>query len=138
MTQQQELATFGAGCFWCVEAIFQDMRGVEKVVSGYMGGAVANPSYEAVCTGTTGHAEVIQVTFDPSVVSYETLLEVFWRTHDPTTLNRKGQITKRVPLPGRVLPQRRTAANGRSLPHQNGSDEAFGRTRLSDRNHGRN
>ncbi|MDA0244345.1 MAG: peptide-methionine (S)-S-oxide reductase MsrA [Chloroflexi bacterium] len=90
MTQQQELATFGAGCFWCVEAIFQDMRGVEKVVSGYMGGAVANPSYEAVCTGTTGHAEVIQVTFDPSVVSYETLLEVFWRTHDPTTLNRQG------------------------------------------------
>ena len=90
MTQQHELATFGAGCFWCVEAIFQDVRGVEKVVSGYMGGAVANPSYEAVCTGTTGHAEVIQITFDPAVVSYETLLEIFWRTHDPTTLNRQG------------------------------------------------
>lgn len=90
MTQQQELATFGAGCFWCVEAIFQDMRGVEKVVSGYMGGEVPNPTYQAVCTGTTGHAEVIQITFDPALVSYETLLEVFWRTHDPTTLNRQG------------------------------------------------
>ena len=85
-----ELATFGAGCFWCVEAIFQRVDGVEKVVSGYAGGHVKNPSYKEVCQGTTGHAEVCQLSFDPAVVSYEELLEVFWQTHDPTTLNRQG------------------------------------------------
>lgn len=85
-----ELATFGAGCFWCVEAIFQRIEGVEKVVSGYSGGHVKNPSYKEVCQGTTGHAEVCQLSFDPDVVSYEELLEVFWQTHDPTTLNRQG------------------------------------------------
>ncbi len=84
------LATFGAGCFWCVEAIFQRVDGVEKVVSGYSGGQVKNPSYKEVCQGTTGHAEVCQLTFDPSVVSFEELLEIFWKTHDPTTLNRQG------------------------------------------------
>jgi peptide-methionine (S)-S-oxide reductase len=85
-----ETATFGAGCFWCTEAVFQRMNGVVKVVSGYTGGQVANPSYEQICTGTTGHAEVAQITFDPKKTSYQELLEVFWRTHDPTTLNRQG------------------------------------------------
>lgn len=85
-----ELATFGSGCFWCVEAIFQRIEGVEKVVSGYAGGHVKNPSYKEVCQGTTGHAEVCQLSYDPNIVSFEELLEVFWLTHDPTTLNRQG------------------------------------------------
>ena len=85
-----EKATFGAGCFWCVEAIFQDIKGVTKVESGYTGGHVKNPAYREVCNGTTGHAEVIQLTYNPDVVSYETLLEAFWLSHDPTTLNRQG------------------------------------------------
>jgi peptide-methionine (S)-S-oxide reductase len=85
-----ELATFGAGCFWCVEAIFQRVDGVEKVVSGYSGGHVKNPSYKEVCTGTTGHAEVCQLSYNPEAVSFDELLEIFWQTHDPTTLNRQG------------------------------------------------
>ena len=85
-----ELATFGAGCFWCTEAMFQDLKGVDKVVSGYMGGQVDNPTYKAVCTGTTGHAEVIQIYFDSSTITYETLLEALWYAHDPTQLNRQG------------------------------------------------
>lgn len=85
-----QAATFGSGCFWCTEAVFQRVKGVKTVASGYSGGSVPNPSYYEVCTGTTGHAEVIQVTFDPAVVSYPQLLEVFWRSHDPTTLNRQG------------------------------------------------
>lgn len=85
-----EKATLGAGCFWCVEAIFQDLAGVKKVESGYAGGHVNNPTYKQVCGGRTGHAEVIQITFDPKVISYEDILEVFWYTHDPTTLNRQG------------------------------------------------
>lgn len=84
------LITLGAGCFWCVEAVFQRLNGVEKVVSGYSGGFVENPSYRDICTGTTGHAEVVQVYYDPSKVSLHELLEVFWATHDPTTLNRQG------------------------------------------------
>ncbi|MHA8057517.1 peptide-methionine (S)-S-oxide reductase MsrA [Aquirufa nivalisilvae] len=87
---QLETITFGAGCFWCVEAVYQRVKGVHKVVSGYMGGKMKNPSYRDVCTGLTGHAEVCQLTFDPKVVSFETLLEIFWQTHDPTTLNRQG------------------------------------------------
>lgn len=83
-------ATFGAGCFWCVEAIFQRVKGVEKIESGYSGGSVKNPTYEQVCTGKTGHAEVIRIEYDESIVSFETLLEVFWHTHDPTTLNQQG------------------------------------------------
>lgn len=83
-------ATFGGGCFWCTEAIFQQLKGVESVASGYSGGQVKNPSYREVCNGTTGHAEAIQVSFDPSVISYEQLLQVFFTTHDPTTLNRQG------------------------------------------------
>jgi peptide-methionine (S)-S-oxide reductase len=83
-------ATFGAGCFWCVEAVYQELKGVKKVVSGYAGGTVKNPTYQQVCTGTTGHAEVAQLTYDPEVVTYPELLEVFWKTHDPTTLNRQG------------------------------------------------
>jgi peptide-methionine (S)-S-oxide reductase len=86
----RELATFGAGCFWCVEAVFQRLEGVDKVVSGYAGGHVDNPTYKQVCEGTTGHAEVCQITYDPSIISYKELLEVFWKTHDPTTLNRQG------------------------------------------------
>ncbi len=85
-----ELATFGGGCFWCTEAVFLDVKGVEKVVSGYMGGKVKNPTYREVSSGLTGHAEVIQVTYDPNVISYPELLEIFWKTHDPTTLNRQG------------------------------------------------
>jgi peptide-methionine (S)-S-oxide reductase len=83
-------ATFGNGCFWCTEAIFQQLKGVESVASGYSGGRINNPSYREVCDGTTGHAEVLQVQFDPTVISYEKLLEVFFTTHDPTTLNRQG------------------------------------------------
>ncbi len=90
MSTQYEIATLGAGCFWCVEAIFQDVQGVQNVVSGYAGGSVENPTYQQVCTGTTGHAEAVQMTFDPAVISYAELLEIFWRTHDPTTLNRQG------------------------------------------------
>ena len=85
-----QLATFGGGCFWCVEAVIQRLKGVEKVVSGYTAGMTENPDYRAICTGTTGHAEVIQVTFDPEVISYKDLLTVFMTTHDPTTLNRQG------------------------------------------------
>ncbi len=83
-------ATFGAGCFWCIEAVFQELTGVKKVISGYSGGTLKNPSYEQVCSGSTGHAEVAQISFDPDEISYEDLLYVFWRTHDPTTLNRQG------------------------------------------------
>ncbi|MCX7743224.1 MAG: peptide-methionine (S)-S-oxide reductase MsrA [Flavobacteriales bacterium] len=85
-----DTATFGAGCFWCVEAIFQRVNGVVSVESGYMGGSIKNPSYREVCTGKTGHAEVCQLTYDPAVISYDELLEIFWQTHDPTTLNRQG------------------------------------------------
>lgn len=85
-----ETATFGAGCFWCVEAVFQQLEGVHTVVSGYTGGTTVNPNYKAVCMGMTGHAEVIQIEFDSEVISFEELLEVFWQTHDPTTLNRQG------------------------------------------------
>ncbi|MBC8082746.1 MAG: peptide-methionine (S)-S-oxide reductase MsrA [Hymenobacter sp.] len=88
-----ELATFGAGCFWCVEAVFQDLQGVQKVVSGYSNGRIANPTYREVCSGLTGHAEVIQITYDPQIISFAELLEVFWKTHDPTTLNRQGGDT---------------------------------------------
>lgn len=83
-------ATLGAGCFWCVEAVFLELQGIYSVVSGYMGGHMENPTYKAVCSGTTGHAEVAQILFDPNVISYEEILEVFWVSHDPTTLNRQG------------------------------------------------
>ncbi|QSE98242.1 peptide-methionine (S)-S-oxide reductase MsrA [Fulvivirga lutea] len=83
-------AIFGAGCFWCIEAVFQQIKGVSNIQSGYMGGKVKNPSYREVCGGLTGHAEIIQFDFDPAVVSYKELLEIFWKTHDPTTLNRQG------------------------------------------------
>jgi peptide-methionine (S)-S-oxide reductase len=85
-----EKAVFGAGCFWCIEAMFQDLEGVEKVQSGYMGGHQDNPTYKQVCTGTTGHAEVLLVHFDPTVIKYEDLLLAFWYVHDPTQLNRQG------------------------------------------------
>ncbi|WP_072356952.1 peptide-methionine (S)-S-oxide reductase MsrA [Chitinophaga sancti] len=88
--EKVETATFGGGCFWCTEAQFQYLDGVLKVESGFSGGTVANPSYEEVCTGTTGHAEVIQVTYDPAKVSYDELLKAFWTAHDPTQLNRQG------------------------------------------------
>ena len=85
-----EIATLGAGCFWCVEAIFERIPGVSDVKSGYMGGAILNPTYKAVCSGQTGHAEVVQLTFDPEKVTYREILEWFWQLHDPTTLNRQG------------------------------------------------
>jgi len=92
MTQDDKLvkATFGSGCFWCTEAIFDRVEGVKSVTSGYAGGSVANPTYKQVCTGSTGHAEVIQLTYNPNEISYDELLEIFWKTHDPTTLNRQG------------------------------------------------
>jgi len=86
----KELATFGAGCFWCVEAVFLSLKGVISVQSGYSGGYTENPTYKEVCTGNTGHAEVVQIEFDPEVISYAELLEAFWQVHDPTTLNRQG------------------------------------------------
>ena len=88
--RKRETATLAGGCFWCVEAVFDELRGVESVASGYTGGDVANPSYQQVCTGRTGHAEAIEIRFDPQVVSYRELLEVFFTVHDPTTLNRQG------------------------------------------------
>ena len=92
MTAQhgRELATLGGGCFWCLEAVFKDLKGVESVVSGYAGGHVDHPSYEQVCGGRTGHAEVVQISFDPAVVSYRDLLDVFFTIHDPTTKDRQG------------------------------------------------
>jgi peptide-methionine (S)-S-oxide reductase len=88
--QPKEVATLGGGCFWCLEAVFDDVRGVESVESGYAGGDEPNPTYRQVCAGTTGHAEVVQVTFDPRVISFRELLEIFFTIHDPTTLNRQG------------------------------------------------
>lgn len=90
METQSETATFANGCFWCTEAVFQKLRGVEKVSSGYTGGHVENPTYEQVCNKDTGHAEALQIQYDPRQISFEELLEVFWKTHDPTTLNRQG------------------------------------------------
>lgn len=87
---QREVATLAGGCFWCLEAVYDDMKGIESVESGYMGGQIANPTYEQVCGGKTGHAEVVQVTFDPNVVSFRDILQVFFVIHDPTTLNRQG------------------------------------------------
>src|SRR5262245_24693240 len=87
---RREQATFGGGCFWCLEAVFEYLQGVEKVASGYAGGSAANPTYKQVCGGNTGHAEVVQITFDPNVISFRDLLDVFFATHDPTTLNRQG------------------------------------------------
>lgn len=86
----REVATLGGGCFWCLEAVYEELRGVEKVESGYSGGSMPDPTYREVCSGTTGHAEVVQVTFDPSVVSFREILGVFFTIHDPTTLNRQG------------------------------------------------
>lgn len=90
MEKNLQTVILGNGCFWCTEAIFQQVRGVQTVESGYIGGAVANPTYEQVCTGTTGHAEALKITYDSNILSIEDLLKVFWETHDPTTLNRQG------------------------------------------------
>ena len=91
--QNIEQATFGAGCFWCVEAVFEQLDGVIDVRSGYTGGSTENPTYEDICTGNTGHAEVIQIDFDSTLISYDKLLDIFWKSHDPTTLNRQGGDT---------------------------------------------
>jgi peptide-methionine (S)-S-oxide reductase len=90
MSETREVVTLGGGCFWCLEGVFEQLRGVEKVESGYTGGNMPNPTYQQVCTGSTGHAEVVQVTFDPAVISFRDILDVFFATHDPTTLNRQG------------------------------------------------
>jgi peptide-methionine (S)-S-oxide reductase len=100
MATNQEVATLAGGCFWCLDAVYRMLKGVTKVESGYAGGHVANPSYKDVCTGTTGHAEVVRITFDPSIISYRDLLGVFFTNHDPTTLNRQG---------GDIGPQYRSA-----------------------------
>ncbi len=89
-TDNKQTATLAGGCFWCLEAMFKELKGVERVVSGYTGGALPNPSYEQVCSGETGHAEAVQITFDTKVISYREILDVFFSTHDPTTLNRQG------------------------------------------------
>ncbi len=94
MADTLETATLGGGCFWCVEAVYQELRGVHSVVSGYTGGTVEHPTYYQVCDGTTGHAEVVQITFDPQLITFAEVLDVFWRTHDPTTLNRQGYATR--------------------------------------------
>lgn len=88
--ENTQLATFGSGCFWCTEAVYERVKGVLSVTSGYAGGKIDNPSYEEVCSGSTGHAEVIQLAYNPDIISYDELLEIFWKTHDPTTLNRQG------------------------------------------------
>jgi peptide-methionine (S)-S-oxide reductase len=88
--RRMEVATLAGGCFWCTEAVFRQLKGVERVESGYSGGKLENPTYEQVSTGTTGHAETVQITFDPDVISYKEILEIFFSTHDPTTLNRQG------------------------------------------------
>ena len=90
LPQSREIATLAGGCFWCLEAVYDELKGVEDVVSGYAGGRVPNPSYELVCTGATGHAEVVQIAFDPKIISFKEILEVFFTIHDPTTLNRQG------------------------------------------------
>lgn len=90
MSEQREVATLGGGCFWCLDAVYREIQGVTSVVSGYAGGSVAHPTYEQVCTGTTNHAEVVLVEFDPGVISYGDILEIFWSIHDPTTPNRQG------------------------------------------------
>ena len=90
MADSLEMTTLGGGCFWCVEAVYQELQGVQSAVSGYAGGAVENPTYYQVCNGTTGHAEVVQITFDPRLIMFEDILYVFWRTHNPTTLNQQG------------------------------------------------
>lgn len=90
MESRSDLATLAGGCFWCLEAVFEKIEGVERVVSGYTGGSAANPNYRQVCTGATGHAEVVQVTFDPAKISFKEILELFFAFHDPTTLNRQG------------------------------------------------
>jgi len=90
LLQHTDTATLGTGCFWCTEAVFQQLNGVIKVISGYSGGHIENPTYKQVCTGTTGHAECLNIVYDPSVISFDELLEVFWEIHDPTTLNRQG------------------------------------------------
>jgi peptide-methionine (S)-S-oxide reductase len=91
MGRSTDIATLGGGCFWCLEAIFKDLRGVDSVISGYAGGQVKNPTYQEVCTGTTGHAEVVQITFDPAEVGFRDLLRIFFVFHDPTTLDRQGE-----------------------------------------------
>ena len=90
MEKNIEIATIGGGCFWCVEAVYLQIKGIEKVISGYMGGSIKNPSYREVCSGLTGHAEVCEIHFDTSLLSFEDILEIFWASHDPTTLNRQG------------------------------------------------
>jgi peptide-methionine (S)-S-oxide reductase len=116
-----ETATFAGGCFWCTEAVFLELKGVKSVVSGYTGGQVKNPTYEQVCGGRTGHAEAIQIVFDPRVISFEELLAIHWRTHDPTTLNRQGND---------VGPQYRSAVFSQS-PKQKELAEAY-KKRIND------
>lgn len=118
-----ETATLGTGCFWCTEAIFQSLKGVHSVVSGYSGGHVEDPAYEEVCSKTTGHAEVVRIEYDPEVISYEELLEVFWRVHDPTTPNRQGND---------VGPQYRSAIFYHDEKQKEVAERSFTETEASD------
>ena len=112
-----QLATFGGGCFWCLEAVFEQLKGVHRVVSGYAGGTLAHPTYEQVCGGRTGHAEVVQVSFDPAIISYRDLLEVFFSMHDPTTLNRQGaDVGHPVPVGDSHAFRRPAGRGGRDDP----------------------
>ena len=122
-TENLELATLGGGCFWCLEPVFEDLAGVEKVVVGYAGGDVADPSYEAVCRGTTGHAEVVQVSFDPRTISFTEILEVFFSVHNPTTPNRQGAD---------VGPQYRSVIFYYSEAQRSAADEVIERIETAD------
>ena len=117
MTASTELATLAGGCFWCLEAVYEVLKGVDKVVSGYSGGARPDPTYEQVCGGSTGHAEVVQVTFDPSLASYRDLLNIFFTIHDPTTLNRQGgDVGTQTAPPSSITPRSRKPTRARSSP----------------------
>ena len=122
-TLKIEQATFGAGCFWCVEAVFERLEGVIDVQAGYAGGSTENPTYEEVCTGKSGHAEVIQIDYDPNIISFEKLLDVFWKSHDPTTLNRQG---------GDIGTQYRSAIFYHNAVHKTTAEKSLAATDSSD------
>ena len=124
----QEIATLGGGCFWCLEAVYQEMKGVESVVSGYMGGRMPNPTYRQVCGGDTGHVEVVQVTFDPAVVSFRDVLEVFFVIHDPTTLDRQGNDVGEQYRSAIFYHSDAQKETAEAIIHELDAEKAFGQT----------